>query len=384
MSPVRILHCSPTREDHGGIQSTLAEHHRHDASRGFTPSFLSCFDRQRTWSGDCRNLAAHGWETVGALRRRFAATVPAADVAIYHDGWGLDWFAPLDGAARRVVFLHTERPYSDELIRGYAPLADGFLSVSQAYADRIRNVVPDFPAERVCVLPFSVEKPPWLEESEVPGWAPDDGALQLGYAGRVELAHKRLDRLPVFLAELDRRGIPYEFEIVGDGAYSETLARRLAGRERVRIRGWLQGENYWRTLMKWDACVFFSDYEGLSRAGMEAMMCGVQLVHPRFSEAATELLGPTAAFGLYAMGDMAAAADRIGELARRPVAERRALAAQGRAHLAHRTTQAYFDAYCDFIMRILQLQPRACPGQPPRWHDWMPLGVYTRLFPTRF
>src|SRR6478736_9862124 len=157
-----ILHCAATCESRGGIQSLLACHHAHDAEVGFRPRFISCFDRQATWSGDCVTLAGNGWETVGALRRRFAAAAQArpADVAFYHDGWGLEWFAPLDGVARRAVFLHTEVPNLDARIQSQAPRVDGFLSVSQAMIDRVRRLVPDFPAERLCSLPPFVDPPP--------------------------------------------------------------------------------------------------------------------------------------------------------------------------------------------------------------------------------
>lgn len=380
-----ILHCSTIREDRGGVPDALALHHAHDAEQGFAPRFISYFDRSADWGGDCASLAGHGWMPVGALRRRFAraATARPVDVAIHHDGWGLDWFAPLDGARRRIVYLHTERAHSDELIRAYAPWVDGFLSVSRSYADRVRRVLPEFPAERVSVPPYFMKIPAWVAGS--PPANPAGGPWRLGYAGRVITGQKRLDRLPVLLAELDRRGLDYVFEVAGDGPDLAPLRQRLAGHPRVRFPGWLRGEAYWRTVAGWAAMVLLSDYEGFSRAGMEAMTCGVPVVHPNFSPAAAELLGPAAPAGLYPVGDMGAAADRIAGLAALSLPERRALGRACRAHLARHTKENYYTVYGDFVARIAAAPALARPPRrPPVWHDGMLLGLYTRLFPRWF
>ncbi len=384
MSPIKLLHCSSTREDHGGIQSVLVHHHASDAQMGFAARFLGYFDPAVTWRGDCATLAGRGGERVGTLRRRFAAVAGSrpADIVIYHDGWGLDWFAPLDRAARRVVFLHTEWPHADELLRTHGPWVDGFLSVSRAYADRVRRVLPDFPADRIRALPYFVDPPPDLSGGG--GVTRGPGPLRLGYAGRIVAAHKRLDRLPALIAELDRQRVDYQFELAGEGDLRTSLQRRLAAHPRVRFLGWQRGDAYWRALAGWDAQVFFSDYEGLSRAGMEGMLSGAMLIYPDFSAAAAELLGPQAAIGLYPVGDMVAAAQRIAALAAMDRAERSRLAVASCQHLAGHTPAHYNAAYREFLHGIMDRPAIARPQPPPVWHDWMPLGVYTRMFPQRF
>ena len=385
MPPPLILHCSAMREDHGGIQSVLAYHLTHDTALGFHPRFVSYFDRASTWSGDCIALAGHGWETVGSLRRRFAAAAAAhpADVAIYHDGWGLDWFAPIDNAARRVVFLHTEQPNTDALIRHYAPLVDGFLSVSQALADRMHRVAAGFPGERIRALPYFVDPPAWLETAK-PVDAGPGSVWRIGYAGRLRRAHKRLDRLPALIAALDRRGVDYVFEVLGDGPYEPALRRSLGNHPRVKFLGWREGRDYWQTLLSWKVLVLLSDFEGFSRVSSEAMMGGVIPVYPDFSPAAAELLGPATAAGLYQVGDMAAAAERIVGLARLTPEQHATLGAACRQHLIRLTPENYFSAYGKYLNELLALPPHVRPAEPPRWQNLMPLGAYTRLFPERF
>lgn len=379
MTPPIVLHCSLTREDHGSIPYLLAQHHRRDGENGFAPRFVSFFDRESTWAGDCSTLAGHGWETIGALRQRFAVAAAArpADLAIYHDGWGLDWFAPIDGAARRVVFLLTERPQIDGLLRNYAPQVDGIIAVSQGLADRVRRVLPDFPAERIRAMSLFFEVPAVVVERPA-------GPLRFGYSGRIIREQKRVERLPALLAALDRRGVDYVFEVMGVGPFLGELKRRLRGHPRVRFIPWQQGGDYWRTLAGWRAIVLLSDFEGFSRAVVDGMMAGAIPVHPDFSPAAGELLGPAGPVGLYPVGDMEAAADRLTALARLSLGENAALSAACRAHLGHLTPENYFAGFGRFIREVLAAPPRARPVPPPAWHDWMLLGVYTRLFPRRF
>src|SRR6185503_5301669 len=99
----------------------------------------SLFDRLVSWPGECRSLRAHGWMRIGAIRRRFQKTMASwgDSIAVYHDGWGVAWLADVDGMRRRIVYLHSERSHADDLIRLCGPWVDGFISVSQSYADRV-------------------------------------------------------------------------------------------------------------------------------------------------------------------------------------------------------------------------------------------------------
>ena len=383
-SPDSVLHVSAWREDHGGIQSTLRRHHECDASLGFAPGFISIFDQTATWPGACVSLGCHGWMSIRQVRRRLATAAAATPCAlvVYHDGWGLEWFAPIDGAARRLVYLHTERAHADELLRTFDCRVDGFLAVSRGFADRVRRVLPNFPGERICELPFFVEPPAWVKG--LPERGPLSRPLRLGYAGRVERDHKRLDRLPALIAALDRRQVDFRFEVLGDGSYLPELQWQLARDARVSFAGWRAGEEYWRTIVGWDVAVLLSDFEGFSRVTMECMCAGVLPVHPDFSPAATELLGPMAEQGLYRTGDVDAAAERIVGLAGLSGEAARTLRRAGIAHLAGHTGEKYDETYCGFLKRITALPARATASAPPSWMQKLPLAFYTRLFPRRF
>jgi glycosyltransferase involved in cell wall biosynthesis len=137
-------------------------------------------------------------------------------------------------------------------------------------------------------------------------------------------------------------------------------------------------------LAGWRAIVLLSDFEGFSRAIMEGIMAGAIPVHPDFSPAAAELLGPAASAGLYSVGDMEAAADRLARLAALSPSEAAELSASCRAHVGHLTPANYAACFGAFIREVLAAPPQARPVPPPTWHDWLLLGAYTRLFPHRF
>ncbi len=384
--PRRVLHVSARREDGGGIQSGLRHHLENDeAATGLAPAFISLFEKTATWPGECVSLGLHGRMTMAAARRAFARAASRwpGSLVVHHDAWGLEWFASEDRAARRIVFLHTERPHADRLVRAFIPRADGFLAVSNALLDRVRRLEPAFSEERLSVPPYFLERPEWLVGAATR--AEETGRpFVIGYAGRVEREHKRMDRLPALLAELDRRGVDHRFEVLGDGALRPELERRLAGNKRVTFLGWRRGAEYWRTIAEWDCVLLLSDYEGFSRVTMEAMSCRALPVHPEYSAAAAEVLGDLAERGLYPVGDVTAAAARVAAYVALTEAERRRCREMAERRFARHDPANYDREFGVFLNKIAELPPRARTPKPPRWTQYLPLGVVTRLCPRRF
>ncbi len=372
-----VLHVAGWAWTLGGLQSVLGHHVKRDGALGWEPRVIALFDRAAPPDHPAR-LKVRAWTLIATARRRFARLAsPAAAMAIYHDGWGLRWWADRDGVSRRVLYLHTETPQLEAKLRSVMPCVDGVLAISRSMIDRLRKVVPAFPAERCFLLPYFVEMPPL----ESPVDRPRDGPWRIGYAGRLERPHKRVDRLPALVAELDRLGLDYRFEIVGSGSAEPTLRRELAAHDRVAFHGRKSGDAYWRVLQTWDCLVLPSDYEGFSRVTMEAMSVGVLPIIPAYSAAAAEMVGPIGEAGLYPTGDMAAAARRIEDYTQasreRVVHWRREM----REHLAGHSVEAYDAAYQRALERIHSMNPWSHVRHPARWETWLPLGLHTRLFP---
>ncbi|MCC5022726.1 MAG: glycosyltransferase [Candidatus Synoicihabitans palmerolidicus] len=366
----------------GGLQSALGYHVEHNAARGYRPQVIALFDRTAPTAHPLR-LGARAWTWVGAARRRFARLAAAGGpdrVLLYHDGWGLQWWADVDGAARRMVYLHTEVPHLDDRLRMVAKRADGILSASHAMIDRVRRVVPEFPKERCFVLPYFVEQPATVERGE----RADGASYKIGYAGRIAVQHKRVDRLPELIAELDRTGLDYTLEVLGEGEAEADLRQRFGGHSRVRFLGRRSGDAYWATLATWDCLALVSAYEGFGRVTMEGMMVGALPVMPNYSPAAREVLGPLAKWGEYPTGDMAAAARCVVGYARMEEATRAVMREQARRHFDGHSVDHYRAVYQRAIETVRALPATGKAEAPARWGNWLPLGVHTRLFSTRF
>ena len=378
-----VLHVAGWAWTLGGLQSVVRHHVERDAALGYTPRVISLFDRVAP-AGQSGRVGARAWTWVGVARRRFrrlAAECPRA-LAIYHDGWGLPWWADCDGASRRVLYLHTEVPHLEAKLRLAAPRIDAVFSISHSMIDRLRKAVPEFPAERCFYLPYFVSAPPLpvaLDRPRVGPW-------RVGYAGRLERAHKRVERLPALVAALERTGLDFRFEMLGAGTEEARLRREMGGNPRVEFFGRKSGIDYWRTLAGWDCLVLPSDFEGFSRVTMEGMMVGVLPVVPAYSAAAGEMVGPVGEAGIYPTGDMTAAAQRIVAHARQPRAQVITWREAMLAHLADHTVEKYEEAYLAAITRVRDLSAAsACSHSSPQfWATMLPLGLHTRLWPERF
>jgi len=362
----------------GGVQSSLEYHVQKDVAAGFPAHLLSLFDRNVP-SGETMALRLRAATPVWRARQRFAAMarrVGEPRIVIHHDSWGLRWWSDRDRAFRRLVFLHTEVPHLETRLRELAPRVDGVIAINQSMLDRLLNVAPDFPRERLFKVPYFVNEPS-LENDMSRAWS---RPWRLGFAGRLEHQHKRVDRLPRLIAELDRRGFDYRFEILGEGGAKQALTDALAGHPRVQFCGHLRGADYWEKLAEWDCLILPSDFEGFSRVTMEGMMMGVMPVMPDYSPAAAEVLGPCASIGIYPVGDMAAAAGRVEAYARLADSARADLRRLARDRFRDHTPANYGRVFTAALQKIVDLPSRAENPGPAWWEPWLPLGVHTRLF----
>jgi glycosyltransferase involved in cell wall biosynthesis len=377
-----VVHVSSWVWSLGGVQSALAHHVARDERARFPAHPLSLFDREAPDSA-AMAMRLRAWDGVAFARRQFSRLVrqvPTPRMVVYHDAWGLRWWADRDGAHRRLAYLHTEVPHLETRLRELAPRVDGVLVVNRSMRDRLRRAVPEFPAERCFQIPYFVSPPEAGFDLQRQWGSP----WRLGFAGRLERAHKRVDRLPAIISELDRRGIDYRFEILGTGSERANLERVLGEHPRVTFCGQRTGEAYWQTLAQWDCLILPSDFEGFGRVVMEGMMVGVMPVMPDYSPAAGEVLGPLAQIGVYPVGEVANAVDCVERYARLGQPERESLRSQARDRFADHTATNYDRVYGEALEQVLALPPRGQAAGPMWWEPWLPLGLHTRLFPDRF
>jgi glycosyltransferase involved in cell wall biosynthesis len=374
----RIVHVLPWANGLGGLQSCIRYHQAHDRSQGFANGTVALFDHESASDG-CESVNAVGRESVERARRSFRSIAQKypASVWVYHDGWGLPWWADLDGAQTRILFLHTEVPHLDRLLRQFGTRVDGFITINRSVAARVEQVCPDFPRDRIFSIPYFVEGP---EARGIPGRRP----WIIGYAGRLAEPQKRVSRLGSLVACLESAGIDFELEILGTGPEETALRDQFKTNSRVKFLGYLQGEAYWDVIRCWDNIVLVSDYEGMPRTVLEGMSVGVVPIYPAFSPAAAELLGGLGDVGLYPPGDMrAAAALIVAQVRQLPQVTKDARFLAIEQMKAHRP-ENYDAAFYGAVRQICAQPKRSVERKPSWWETVLPMRLHTRLFPSRF
>lgn len=375
-NPSPIVHIAPRVQAHGGIETVLA----YNREAGAPQVFVALFDRHPEPRPDYVNLG-FTWRTpLWLMRRRFrrALATYRGSFFVYHNGWGLPLFHDLDGAARRMVFLHADPAYHEADMPGFSGLLDGALGCCPGFDGFWADKLSDLPRARTDVyrMPIGPSLPPPVVERAV------GRPLVLGYAGRIERAQKCLHLVPEFVNALQARGVDFRFEIIGDGSLTPWLRKRTDSR--VHFHGWIPSHrDYRRTMAAWDGAVYFSDHEGGPIALLETMAEGAIPFYPaRQGSWADHYVPRVDPLCHYPPGDMGAAAGAIQKIFQRPSSEISALRTKTRQLVSDHGSEHYKRSSQEFIARIAGLPRISLPrARRPRVADALPLGVVTRLAP---
>jgi glycosyltransferase involved in cell wall biosynthesis len=315
------------------------------------------------------------------MRRRMqeALSAHAGSVVIWHNAWGLPWFAALDAAERRILCLHAHRTYFERwlpLVRGRI---DGILAVSSGIARDAVALLPGWPAERIASLALPITLPGSPGEPRLPcsTWV-------IGCAGRLTRPQKRWDRLVPFVSELRRLGVPFRLEIIGDGPLRPWLERRLSGLADVTFLGFVDLNEYWRRMRSWDAAVFFSDVEGGPIVLLEAMAAGALPLYPSIGGSVGDEYAPKIdPRCYYAAGDPVGAARSLQALLALPATELERKRGVAKALAMPHARGDYEAQFADAVRKIVALPRISETGSMRRSSaiDVLPLGLITRVFP---
>jgi glycosyltransferase involved in cell wall biosynthesis len=133
-------------------------------------------------------------------------------------------------------------------------------------------------ASRIYYAPYGVDgNDTAAKEKRDPG-----DILRIAYVGRLEQEQKRVSDIGPVVAELDRRGVPYELTIAGGGPDDEWLRGELADavqRGRVRFLGALAGHDLGdHVYSRADVLLITSVWETGPIVAWEAMAKGVPVV----------------------------------------------------------------------------------------------------------
>jgi Glycosyltransferase len=103
-------------------------------------------------------------------------------------------------------------------------------------------------------------------------------ALRIGFAARLKKKQKRVHLLPQIINACTIKKLNVKFEIAGEGDCLELLKKYVSDKQledQVHILGWISPKkmaDFWR---RQDIYLNISDFEGMSLAMLEAMVCGV-------------------------------------------------------------------------------------------------------------
>ena len=377
--PLRVLTISNYFAGLGGVEAIVRGHHDQDAAHGIDSRFIAYWEPPPKGWARATALDLHEGLAIGTARHRFADSFPdfEPEVAVFHTEWGWPFFAGLDRAARRILYLHSDSPGLDRKLARVVPWADGFICVSDKLAERVRRLLPGLPAERVLKVDAAIDAP----ELPVRHDAPAGRTLVLGFCGRVVNEQKRVDRFPELARQLDALGVGYRIEFLGDGTERAWLEAELPDRTKFVFHGRQSGAAYWRIVTGWDAILFVSDYEGTPLAELEAMAVGVLPLHPRLDSGGDHYAGAVDPRLVYAPGDLAGLAGSIRWISGLEAAEWNTLRARARAAMAAHLGDGYRRKFSEFVRRIAALPP--LEKHPlPRWYfpkDRLTFGMIRRL-----
>ncbi len=156
----------------------------------------------------------------------------------------------------------------------FGPRVDTFMCNCKAVADELgRSGVP---SETIAAIPYG-HRLEWYEGGKVPAGMEATGRFRIGSLSNVRRV-KGLDVLINAADLLEERGVDFELYLVGrdDRRELTRYLRRSGCRDRIRVTGFVPDP--WGLLRTFDCAVLPSRNEGLSRAGLESMACGVPLV----------------------------------------------------------------------------------------------------------
>lgn len=377
--PLRVLTIANYFAGLGGVEAIVRGHHDHDAAYGIDSRFIAYWEPPPPGWPRATALDLSEGLAIGTARRRFADSFPdfTPDVAVFHTEWGWPFFAGVDRAARRILYLHSDSPGLDRKLAKAVHWADGFICVSDKLAERVRSHLPGLPAERLLKVDAAIEAP----ELPVRHEPPAGRTLVLGFCGRIVNEQKRVDRFPEIVQRLDALGLSYRIEFLGDGPERAWLEAQLPDRTKFVFHGRQSGAAYWRIVTGWDAITFVSDYEGTPLALLEAMAVGGLPLHPRLDSGGDRYAGAVDPRLVYAPGDLAALAESIRWISTLKDDEWQALRSRSRTAIAAHLGDGYRRKFAEFVRHIAALPP--LEQRPlPRWFfpkDRLTFGMIRRL-----
>ncbi len=222
----------------------------------------------------------------------------------------------LSEGVRVVTICHSDDPMHYEHTARLAHASDAIVAVSSAIRCHLEGLLPNLTG-RMHTIPYGI---PGLAtgSSALP---PPEGVLRVVYIGRLMRYQKRANDVIAIAAALDRRGIPFELLVVGDGperTAMEQEGRRLVMRRKLAFLGTQPNNDVLDLLGSCDAFLLPSAFEGLSVGMLEAMARGAVPVVSAIRSGVPDVIRPGENGLVVPVGDIEAFADALALLQANP------------------------------------------------------------------
>ena len=228
---------------------------------------------------------------------------------------GGDSFEPLRALPKNVVrmgIIQSDDPKPYKLTREFAPWLDVMVGVSEAICKKLADEGLSAKS-RIEHIPYGVRFSPARAAIARDVSQP----LRIIYVGRIIETQKRVSRLVELVKTLSARGEKFEFTLIGSGPELQSSRDALKIFPNVRFLGDLPNVEISGRLRESDVFVLLSDFEGLPLSLLEAMGEGVVPVVSDLESGVRQVV--TSETGVRVpVGDVPAAVDAIGALARDP------------------------------------------------------------------
>ena len=371
MSPTSILHLAESLTRLGGVETFVNDWTQADEN-GFAASLL---DSQAMLgsSGKRIGLRPNRLYSLAGIRNHTRRLHLQCGTLICHNFAGLTALSDVIPHERLVVYLHTNSSDVWPRVLRLAPFVDAIIAGGAPLANEVKKMLGESPvtiASFESPLDDSFFRAPRIKKS---------GPILIGYAGRLVIEQKRMDRLKEFCQALTGRGVDFRLQITGDGPDKAMLARQLAPFP-VDFLGLLKREQLPGTFAAWDFQIITSDYETGPATALEGMACGVVPIFPDIPCQAADVLRGAYDRLFYPVGNMMEAASRLQAAASLPPGQMELLRSDLRRLMAPKSMANHLQA----TSRILE-EVHAKPSIRKKihfqtcWKDHLPLAVRCRL-----
>ena len=272
----------------------------------------------------------------------------AGRTAIYHLSWGARFLCPHDHSKRRIMVAHGKNPSVIRFIKQHVRFFDGVLCVNRQILESVRQAIPHFSADRIAEVKCPIRPPVTPRGSEQLS-----RSIRLGYVGRLQVPHKRIDRIPDFCAVLSQLEVDFQMDLIGEGPDRALLENHRESK--YTFKGLLQDAAYWRAVQELDALLFFSDTEGTPVALIEALSQGVIPIYPQIDSGGDPYVKAVSPDLLYPPGDLKAAAHIVQSLSGRAPSYIAELRNRCRQAVAGHSVSRYLSDTFDFAKHISEL-----------------------------